>query len=473
MYLSTMVSQYINNEISKVYHNNGKEVKKEKLIKEYRQIKHYLLLNFKTNDVIGISLNKDYKYLLVILASIEIGLIYVPMNSNWPIDRIKKIEALASIYLTIDSQIVKNMLDNEKISNNNSFDIYEEKPLYIIFTSGSTGEPKGVVIKRESVENFFSFCDDYFQDINNTDNILQIADFSFDMSVLDLGIILTKQSNIYFSEFKGNVFRLAYEIEQYNISLISTVPNNINMLLSEGVVEKVNLKNLKNLFIGGARFSYGLYKKLLLQDINVYNFYGPTEATVYALVKKLVKDESLDVSDYNISIGTPLSNVKIELVNIVNGIGELYLGGIQVMSKYISNIEKTKEALVEINDVKYYKTGDLSFKDSKDEYYIVGRTDDTIKRRGYRVNLQDIDSYILTIDSVIECTTIAIPDEIHENIIVTYLYDKNNDTPYMKSKCMKILPEYQIPDKFIFIEEFPTNNSGKICKKTLKEMYLN
>ena len=53
------------------------------------------------------------------------------------------------------------------------------------------------------------------------------------------------------------------------------------------------------------------------------------------------------------------------------------------------------------------------------------------------------------------------------------LYDKNNDTPYIKNECMKILPEYQIPDKFIFIEEFPTNNSGKICKKTLKEMYLN
>lgn len=476
MYLSTAVRNYINNNSIIIYDNNGSKVNFDIIQKEYSSIKNYLLSNYNNTEVLGVYLKKDYRYLLVILASIEIGLTYVPMNDNWPLSRVRQIESIAPIKKTIDDDMLSKILKMKILYKGKDTleKIGSQHPLYIIFTSGSTGEPKGVVIKRESVESFFKWCDQYFKDITSTDNLLQIADFSFDMSVLDVGLLLTKHLNIFFSKFNGNIFELAHEIEQYHITMVSTVPNNINMLLTDGVFERVSLEGLRNIFIGGARFSYGLYQKLLSKTtMNVYNFYGPTEVTVYALVKKISRIENNDTENCNVSIGDTISNVKVKLININDNESELYLGGIQVMKEYVSNPTRTAEALIEIDGETYYKTGDIATIDHKGEYYIVGRLDDTIKRRGFRINLQDIDSYIHKIESVIECATISISNEMHENEIVTFLQLKDNDLLNVKREFKNILTTYQTPDKIFAIENFPINNSGKICKKTLKEIYLN
>jgi acyl-coenzyme A synthetase/AMP-(fatty) acid ligase len=209
--------------------------------------------------------------------------------------------------------------------------------------------------------------------------------------------------------------------------------------------------------------------------VDIFNLYGPTEATVYCTVKKLTFDS--DVVDKVVSVGRDISNCHTiildhnmqELPAIIKG--EVYIGGVQLMHSYINDVDKTSEVLIEIGSKLYYKTGDIGFKDQVDDLYITGRMDDTIKVSGYRVNLSDIDSYISSIPLVDECATIAIFDEIKENILVAYIASKVKDKDSIYNELRKIMPQYQLPQEIVFIDDFPLNNSGKISKNQLIELH--
>ena len=471
MYLTSLIQSYIHNPENSYISVENKEIVPSHIIKEYNRIKNYLLDNFTSNDTIGICLTKDYVYMLTMLACMEVGLTYVPLNVNWPKHRIAQIKKLASLRCIFHDSDIINITNYLKISKKITFNKTAHKPLYIIFTSGSTGEPKGVIIKRESLENFFRWMESYFE-VTEQDILLQVTDFSFDMSLVDIAFLLIKNLKVVFSAFTADVFRLGYEIENYKISIINTVPNNINMLLSDNVKDRINFNSLNTIIVGGARFSYGLYKKLqFFKEIQTYNFYGPTEATVYATIKKIDHNEKTDMFNHNISIGKPISNVKAKIINIQKNEGELYLGGVQIMQGYTNKLE-TDSVLKKIDGVIYYKTGDIAVADDANEYYIIGRLDDTIKRKGYRINLQDIDSYMHKVNEIIESATIAIEDELSEHILISYIHTKDKNLSTIKAELKKYLAPYQFPDKLIEIDHFPINNSGKICKNTLKSLYI-
>ncbi len=139
----------------------------------------------------------------------------------------------------------------------------------------------------------------------------------------------------------------------------------------------------------------------------------------------------------------------------------------------MKNPEKTREVLMEFEGKVYYRTGDIAYQDEKGQYYVVGRMDDTIKCRGFRVNLLDIDSYINRLPFVEDCATIAIPHEVTENQTIAFIRLKEPKTvKELKTALAEIIPTYQIPEKIIFVTKYPTNDSGKIDKKTLKAEYI-
>jgi acyl-coenzyme A synthetase/AMP-(fatty) acid ligase len=153
--------------------------------------------------------------------------------------------------------------------------------------------------------------------------------------------------------------------------------------------------------------------------------------------------------------------------------GELYIGGMQTMKEYVNNPEQTARALVIFENKTFYRTGDLAFVSEAGDYYIVGRADDTIKYRGYRIDLLDIDSYITRLPYVQDSVTIAIPNETTENQTIGFVILKEKKTvKEMKQDLSKLLLDYQIPEKILFIDKYPINSSGKVCRKTLKADYL-
>jgi acyl-coenzyme A synthetase/AMP-(fatty) acid ligase len=129
--------------------------------------------------------------------------------------------------------------------------------------------------------------------------------------------------------------------------------------------------------------------------------------------------------------------------------------------------------LIEFEGETYYRTGDISYQADNDEFFIVGRMDDTIKYRGYRINLLDIDSYIQTLDYVDHAVTFAIPNELTQNTTICYIKLKNDiEVKAIKKDMAQILLDYQIPEKILLVDSFPLNDNGKICKKTLRSYHL-
>lgn len=185
-----------------------------------------------------------------------------------------------------------------------------------------------------------------------------------------------------------------------------------------------------------------------------------------------------DLDNNNISVGKTLGTTTGIIVKdgkkvTLGDKGELLLGGGQLMKRYANNPEMTKEVLIEFEGATYYRTGDISYQNASGEFFIVGRMDDTIKYRGYRINLLDIDSYILTQPYVENAVTFAIPNELTQNTTICYLKLKEErQLKEIKKDLGKILLEYQIPEKIILVDSFPLNDNGKICKKTLKSYHL-
>jgi acyl-coenzyme A synthetase/AMP-(fatty) acid ligase len=466
----------------KVFNRDGIQISDSQVKAEYQTIRQYLLdFHAQKHDCVAIKQHKDYRYLLTILACMEIGIPYIPMKYDYPMDRVGQIQEDSKFTILIDDSKMEEILSYQKKANSTLPEVSPDQNMYIIFTSGSTGRPKGVIIQRKALNNFFDFIDKAFTKVTPQDRLLQVTEFTFDISLVDVAFFLTKNVTLHFSNFENNIFKLGFEIETHRISVLNTVPNNLNMFLSELVAERMDYQCLKHLYIGGARFSYGLYQKCLkylTPEVEIFNFYGPTEATVYCHVKKISYEENQDCFEGNVSIGSTLPEVDAHIVidNKVAGPGEkgeLYIGGIQLMREYINNPEQTNKALVQFEGKTYYRSGDLAFRSEANEFFIVGRADDTIKYRGFRINLLDIDSYVTRIPYVQDSVTISIPNEATENQTIGYIILKEPKTiKELKKDLGALLLDYQIPEKIIFVDKFPVNVSGKVCKNTLKAQYL-
>src|SRR5262249_38664432 len=141
--------------------------------------------------------------------------------------------------------------------------------------------------------------------------------------------------------------------------------------------------------------------------------------------------------------------------------------------EYLADPERTARYLQTTNGVTYYRTGDVAFFDKHGQYYIAGRKDDTIKRRGYRINLLDIDSYIQKTDFISDCLTIAIPDAAADHILVSFVVLKQPiSEAALRQHLAQVLVDYQVPDRIEIRDSLPTNNSGKVSRELLTKEYL-
>lgn len=461
-----------------IYDTNNNKVDCEQFRSNYLKTRAYLLNQIGRDGSVAIKLKKDHEYLMIMLACMDSGVPYVPVKENYPEDRIEQIKEESEFSELIDNEKLKEILSKDW-GDYSEVELAPMDTLYTICTSGSTGRPKAVVVSRTSITDFWSWLDSYFPKIAEGDQILQVADFTFDISLIDVGLFLFKGASLHFSNFTGNIFTLAYEIEIKRISFLNTVVNNFNMLLEDSIFDRGDFGSLKSVVMGGGRFTYGLYEKCKkhLKTIDVNNFYGVTEVPVYSHAKRMSFNET-DLHDHTVSVGSTLGSTTCVVVKDNKRVstgekGELYLGGGQLMKGYANNPEKTAEVLVEFEGKTYYRTGDIGFEDESGQFFVTGRMDDTIKYRGFRINLTDIDSYVHSLEYIQDCVTVAVENELTQNTTVAYVISKEDiEVEEFRKDLAKILLEYQIPEKIFFVDNYPTNNNGKVCKKTLRSQYL-
>jgi len=274
------------------------------------------------NDIVGIMVNRSLEMIISILAVLKSGACYIPIDPEYPQDRIEYMLNNSNAKLLLTFKRLKNKvtfdnklfveLDNELYNSNkdNLININEPDDLaYIIYTSGSTGKPKGVMLKHSNINNFIQgMCN--VVDFNSRKTIVSITTISFDIFVLESLLPLQRGLKIVIAnENEQNDARLFNALcLKNNVNIIQTTPSRFQVLISN-LNELDYLEGITDILVGGESFPKMLLEKLQqLTKANIYNVYGPTETTVWSTVKNLTDETS-------ITIGKPISNTRCYILD--------------------------------------------------------------------------------------------------------------------------------------------------------------
>ena len=274
------------------------------------------------NDIVGIMVNRSLEMIISIVAVLKSGACYIPIDPEYPQDRIEYMLNNSSAKLLLTFKRLENKvtfdnklfveLDNELYNSNkdNLININEPDDLaYIIYTSGSTGKPKGVMLKHSNINNFIQgMCN--VVDFNSEKTIVSVTTISFDIFVLESLLPLQRGLKIVVAtENEQNDIRLFNALcLKNNVNIIQTTPSRFQVLISN-LNELDYLEGITDILVGGESFPKMLLGKLhQLTHANIYDVYGPTETAVWSTVKNLTNESS-------ITIGKPIANTRCYILD--------------------------------------------------------------------------------------------------------------------------------------------------------------
>ncbi|MGI6085315.1 MAG: amino acid adenylation domain-containing protein [Acetivibrionales bacterium] len=438
----------------------------------------------KRDEIVGIMVNRSLEMIIGILAILKAGGAYLPIEPEYPEERIKFLlqDSGMNIILTdnnninrvtgINSLNIENRL-NYKYSIENPINVNTPKDLaYVIYTSGSTGQPKGVMIEHVSVINFICAVT-RFMDFSSNAVVLSTTTFCFDVFVFEVFTSLSRGAKIILAnETEQRVPILTGElIYKHKVNKLITTPGKMKLILSEES-NFTKLTGLEEILLAGEVFPADLLKEMKAHfKAKIYNGYGPTEATVCVSIKELSNDNK-------ITVGKPISNIQYYIfdknLNLLPiGIpGELYIGGDGLARGYLNREELTAKSFIQnplSTNERLYKTGDVAKWYPKGEVDLLGRTDSQVKINGCRVELEEIKKNILQIPDVQD--TIVINQIINnkQSLCAYIKSDKQLSVTYIREHLSRILPDYMVPSYISQIVEIPLNSNGKVDIKKLPD----
>jgi amino acid adenylation domain-containing protein len=351
---------------------------------------------------------------------------------------------------------------------------------YILYTSGSTGNPKGVMLSHRNAVSFVDWCSEAFEP-NQEDRFSSHAPFHFDLSILDIYVPLKHGATLVLvSEETGkDPSRLAALISERQITSWYSTPSVLSLLVQYGRLERHDLSRLRTVHFAGEVFPVKYLRKLkdAVPSANYFNLYGPTETNVctYYRIPDVIPDERTQP----FPIGKACSHLRTKVVDeqgqeIQPGQeGELCVSGAGVMQGYWNLPERSAQAfLVDADGTPWYKTGDIVV-EHDDDYTFLGRRDRMVKRRGYRVELGEIETALYRHSAVKEAAVIALTDEDAAVRIKAFMSCRGEKRPSiieLKGFCAENLPLYMVPDLFAFIDALPKTSTDKVDYQGLKEI---
>lgn len=433
-----------------------------------------------TKSKIAVLCKKSVWMIASLLGIMKSGNCYIPIDAEYPKDRIDFIFKDSKCKLLISSEEYKDLynFENKIILDNIDFTVplnfaniaNPDDFAYIIYTSGTTGRPKGVKIKHKNIINTLIWRKNFYK-FDSLNVILQVPSFSFDSSVEDIFTPLISGSTLVVPSVKRmNINIICEEIVKHKVNHFLVVPSLYKVLL----YEKLDcLSTLKIVTIAGESFPISLVKKHFkeLSSVRLINEYGPTENSVCSTCYELSKD------DDTILIGKPINNNKcyvldknLNLLPIGNK-GDLYVSGPGISDGYLNMPDMTRERFLENpfnSEYKMYKTGDVVTRNFSGDLEFVGRDDGQVKLHGFRIELKEIEKNIQKNKDISD--VIVLPKETSSNkqILVAYItsYNKNLDISTLYETLRKCLPFYMIPT-IIKMDSFPLTPNGKIDKSKL------
>lgn len=448
---------------------DDKKVSYRLLDAKSNQFAHYLQINHQLSpeDLIAVKLERSEWLVISLLAVLKLGGTYVPIDMNYPEDRITYIENDSNSKLLIDASLLEQFNEVQDNFSKEKIDVtYDPDRLaYIIYTSGTTGNPKGVMLTHRNAVSLIQWSQKEF-DASTFDIVYAATSHCFDLSVFEMFYTLSIGKTI-------RILRSGLDIPSYlaldeNV-LINTVPSTIRKIMEDGH----DLNNISILNLAGESFPLDIANKLTKTGIEVRNLYGPSEDTTYSTYYKLTKNEYTA----SVPIGKPISNTQayilddnLELLPI-GVVGKLYLSGTGLTRGYLNRPDLTSEKFISNpfeKGTKMYDTGDLAKWDTNGTMEFFGRKDDQIKLRGYRIELGEIENKILQFSIGVQNVVVIVKEIQKEQVLVAYYVESSIiNKSDLRSFLSEQLPSYMIPNHFVRLSSIPLTPNGKVNKKAL------
>lgn len=461
----------------------------------------YSDLNEKANDLAhwlisrGVGVGKtvavcfppSVESLVALLAIQKTGGVYVPIEPDYPEDRMDAIVRDANLKMALVSKEVlkskPNVFSEFLIyhctqnltgkTHNPSLSISENDPCYIFYTSGTTGKPKGIALSYANLHFYITSAVDTF-DINENDIAITVARFSFSISLFDLLSVNSVGGTLWIlsREQVMNFESLADTLSKATIAHIG--PN-----LLRGLVDYINgssqsyekFRGLRHLSMGGDYTPVDLLTDLtkIFSSSELYIMYGSSEIACMGTYFRVPSKPQKSL------VGKPFSGVSIKLLDEKGAIakegevGEICFSTPGLMLGYLNDVERTKKVMVEIDGSTYFRIGDVGRFTSEQELEHLGRSDFQVKIRGQRVELLELDQHLKNAPGIKTCVCAAAGERASKQLIayVTVEDPDNFSVTAAQEYLEEKVPDYMLPSGWIILDELPLNENLKLNRKAL------
>ncbi|MFF7192052.1 amino acid adenylation domain-containing protein, partial [Streptomyces sp. NPDC008222] len=443
---------------------------------------------------VAVALPRSADLVIALLAVVKTGAAYVPIDPDYPADRIAYIlqDAGPMCVITVggsgvelpagtnrvvldhpatrralDVQAAGDLTDAERIAP-----LTPDTPAYVIYTSGSTGRPKGVVVEHRSVVNLLAWADRRFQ-FGRLSRVVASTSLNFDVSVFEVFGPLVAGGRI---EVVQDLLSLG-DLEPGVLagSLVSGVPSAFSHLLAGALSDA----RPRAVALAGEGLAAHTVRDIqaAMPGARVANIYGPTEATVYTTYWHTDAGADIDTTP---PIGRPIDNVSTYVLDAglcpvpVGVAGELYIAGAGLARGYLNRPGLTAERFVAdpfgVPGSRMYRTGDLVRWGAVGELEYLGRVDDQVKVRGFRIELGEIESVLAGHPDVAQAAVVVREDRPGDRRLVGYVVPAAGavlDPQVLRGHVAKAVPDYMVPSAVVVLDVLPLTPNGKLDRRAL------
>ena len=473
----------------------GQQISYQELNERANRVAHHLRRNGVGPDVlVGVCFDRSPQMVVALLAVWKAGGAYVPLDPTYPLERLSFMvgDALTPILLTEDKhRHLFASADSKVICLDSDWSMLAREPqdnlasitspsnlAYVIYTSGSTGKPKGAMIVHRGLVNYLWWAIKAYA-VEPRSSVPVHSSISFDLTVTSLYPPLLAGATVeLLPEDIAAQNLLAALRKSGNRALVKITPAHLELLSRQ--ISRDEAAGMSRVFVIGG-------ENLLAETLQLWreaapktrliNEYGPTETVVGCCVYEV---QPGDPHSGSVPIGRPIANTQLYVLDpslqpVPPGvIGELYIGGAGVARGYLNRPELTAERFLSdhfsgVPGSRMYKTGDLARYRTDGTLEYLGRVDDQIKIRGYRVELGEIEAALAAQHHVQSCAVVAREDEPGKKVLVGYVVPRGEAASIdeLRRFLREKLPDYMVPAQFVYLDALPLTPNGKVDRKAL------
>ncbi|MFN6487124.1 MULTISPECIES: non-ribosomal peptide synthetase, partial [unclassified Nostoc] len=469
---------------------------------------HYLQsVGVKPDTLVGLCVERSLEMIVGVLGILKAGAAYVPLDSEYPSDRLSFILEDTQVKVLLTQQRLIDRLplnqaklhfgcaqykvcldtDAEAISqysqDNVISGVQPNNLVYIIYTSGSTGKPKGIAMSQLALCNHILWHRDNLK-ISRDAKTLQFASISFDVSFQEIFTTWCSGGTLFLitEELRRDALALLGFLQEKQIQRMFLPVVGLQQLAEFAISNELVNTHLREIITSGdqLRITPAIYDWLgKLTDCTLHNQYGPSESH---LATNFTLPDSVQTWPLLPPIGRPISNTQIYVLDkylqpVPIGVtGEVYIAGVLLAQGYLNRPELTQEKFISNPfssdpNSRLYKTGDLARYLADGKLESLGRIDNQVKIRGFRIELGEIEAVLGQYDDIKSCCVIVREDTPGNKRLVAYVLPHQHCKPkiYELRNFLKVkLPDYMVPNAFVILEEMPLTPNGKVDRRALK-----